>query len=66
MLVNGKTKAYWPPAVKKARTVENFFGGKTIIAKHEKNIDAVRLFEKKTNGMTDWINPLGAFQHRIV
>lgn len=67
IVVNGKAKAYWPEAVKKAGEVEDNFEGKTIIARYEKEIDAVRLFfaqggsasggEKKL----ERINPFGAF-----
>lgn len=60
IVVNGKAKAYWPAAIKKAGTVEDNFEGKTIIAKYEPDIDAVRLFEKK-NGELLRINPFGAF-----
>lgn len=60
IVVNGKAKAYWPAAVKKAGTFEDSFAGKTIVAKYEPDIDAVRLFEKK-NGALERINPFGAF-----
>jgi len=61
VVVNGKAKAYWPPAVKKRGMVEDVFQGKTIVAEHEKDIDAVRLFEKKNNGELVRINPFGSF-----
>lgn len=61
IVVNGKAKAYWPEAVKKAGEIEDRFEGKTIIAKYEKEIDAVRLFEKKIDGTIERINPFGAF-----
>ena len=50
IVVNGKAKAYWPQAVKKAGEVEDYFQGKTIVARYEKDIYAVRLFEKKSDG----------------
>ncbi|MEK7149143.1 MAG: DUF3179 domain-containing protein [Patescibacteria group bacterium] len=61
IVVNGKAKAYLPDAVKKAGEVTDQFEGKTIIARHEKEIDAVRLFEKKADGTVERINPFGAF-----
>ncbi|MBI5787167.1 MAG: DUF3179 domain-containing protein [Candidatus Niyogibacteria bacterium] len=61
IVVNDKAKAYWPEAVKKAGEIEDSFQGKTIIAKYEKEIDAVRLFEKKADGTFERINPFGAF-----
>ena len=61
IVVNGKTKAYWPPAVKKAGEIEDVFQGKTIIAEYEKDIDAVRIFEKKNDEELVRINPFGSF-----
>jgi len=61
VVVNGKAKAYWPPAVKKRGMVEDVFQGKTIVAQYEKDIDAVRLFEKKSDGTFERINPFGSF-----
>ncbi len=61
IVVNGKAKAYWSEAVKKAGEVSDRFEGKDIIARYEKDIDAVRLFERKTDGTVERINPFGAF-----
>lgn len=61
VVVNGKAKAYWPAAVKKVGTVEDKFEGKIIVAKYEEDIDAVRLFEKKSDGTLERINPFGTF-----
>ncbi len=61
IVVNGKAKAYWPPAVKKTGRIEDVFQGKTIVAQYEKDIDAVRLFEKKNDGELLRINPFGSF-----
>lgn len=60
IVVSGKTKAYWPAAVKKVGSVEDVFEGKTIVAKYEQDIDAIRLFEKKGETL-ERINPFGAF-----
>jgi len=61
IVVNGKAKAYWPEAVKKAGEIEDRFQDKTIVARYEKDIDAVRLFEKKNDGALLRLNPFGAF-----
>ncbi len=67
IVVNGKAKAYWPAAVKKAGTIEDIFGGKTIIAKYETDIDAVRLYSAEGGSASGGekklvrINPFGAF-----
>ena len=59
--VNGKFKAYWPEAVKRARQVEDNFEGKRIVLKYESNIDAVRIFEKRPNGQLERINPITSY-----
>lgn len=64
--IDGKTKAYWPPAIKKAGKIEDTFAGKIIVAEYEKEIDAVRLFEKTRSTISgqeqlERINPFGAF-----
>lgn len=67
IVVNGKAKAYLPEAVKKVGEVTDQFAGKTIVAKYEKEIDAVRLFsaegESSSGGekKLERINPFGAF-----
>jgi hypothetical protein len=61
IVLNGKAKAYWPQAIKKAGKIEDVFQGKTIIAQYENDIDAVRLFEKKSDGTLERINPFGSF-----
>ena len=61
IVVDGKAKAYLPEAVKKAGELTDQFAGKTIVARYEKDIDAVRLFEKKADGTVERINPFGAF-----
>ena len=61
IVVNGKAKAYWPEAIKKLGKVEDRFENKTIVAQYEKDIDAVRLFEKKADGAVERINPFSAF-----
>lgn len=61
IVTDNKAKAYWPEAIKKAGKVEDAFEGKTIVAEYEQGIDAVRLFEKKSDGTLERINPFGAF-----
>lgn len=61
ILVNNKAKAYWPEAIKKVGSIEDRFGEKIIVAKYEKDTDVVRLFEKKSDGTFERINPFGAF-----
>lgn len=61
VVVNEKAKAYYPPAVKKAGKIEDKFEGKTIVAEYEKDIDAVRIFEKRSDGTLERINPFGTF-----
>lgn len=61
IVVGGKNKAYWPEAVKRAGEIEDNFEGKIIIARYEKEIDAVRLYEKRADGTRERINPFGAF-----
>lgn len=61
IVVNGKAKAYWPEAVKRAGEIEDQFEGKKIIARYEATIDAVRLFERKPDGSQERINPFPNF-----
>ncbi|MBI2514701.1 DUF3179 domain-containing protein, partial [Candidatus Wolfebacteria bacterium] len=61
IVVDGKAKAYFPPAVKQKGEITDNFQGKTIVAQYEKDIDAVRLFQKTENGKLERINPFGAF-----
>lgn len=61
IVINGKAKAYLPEAVKKAGEIIDQFEGKTIVARYEKAIDAVRIFEKQADGTVERINPFGSF-----
>ncbi len=66
-MVDGKAKAYATESVKKAGRVEDIFEGKTILLEYQKDIDAVRMFEKKSDPSgpsgedLERINPFGAF-----
>lgn len=61
VVVDGKAKAYYPPAIKAKREVTDEFAGKTIIARYEPDLGAVRLLEKKADGTLERINPFSAF-----
>jgi hypothetical protein len=61
IVIDGKAKAYYPPAVKKVGRVEDVFAGKTIVVEYDKTIDAVRIFEKNVDGTLERINPFGNF-----
>lgn len=61
LVIDGKAKAYYPPAIKAKGEVTDTFAGKTIVARYEKDIDAVRLFERKADGSLERINPFSAF-----
>jgi len=61
VVVNGKAKAYWPEAIKKLGEIEDHFENKTIVARYKKDIDAVRIFEKQSDGTLERINPFSAF-----
>lgn len=61
IVIDGQAKAYWPAAIKEKSEVTDEFAGKTIVAKYEANLDAVRLFEKKADGTLARINPLAGF-----
>lgn len=61
ILVDGKAKAYHTAAVKRSGRVEDQFAGRTIVAEYQADIDAVRLFERKSDGSLERINPFAAF-----
>ncbi len=58
---NGSAKAYWPDAVKRVGMVEDQFAGKTIVARYEHDIGAVRLYEKTADGQLERINPIASY-----
>lgn len=61
IVVNGKAKAYYPPAIKDKGEIEDTFEGKTIVARYEADLDVTRLFEKKSDGTLERINPFSSF-----
>jgi len=61
IVIGGKAKAYYPPSVKERGEVIDQFEGKTIIARWQDDIEAVRLFERKSDGSEERINPFANF-----
>ncbi|MFQ5753684.1 MAG: DUF3179 domain-containing protein [bacterium] len=61
IVINGKAKAYWPPAIKKQSEITDEFQDKIIIARYEQDLDVVRLFEKKSDGTLERVIPFGTF-----
>lgn len=61
VVVGGRAKAYATAAVKAKGTVEDSFQGKTFVLSYERELDAVRMFEKSPDGALLRINPFSAF-----
>lgn len=61
IIINGKAKAYYVQAIKEKGTVEDVFEGQTIILRHDKELDVVRMFKKLTDGTEERINPISGF-----
>ncbi|PIQ80131.1 MAG: hypothetical protein COV79_02130 [Parcubacteria group bacterium CG11_big_fil_rev_8_21_14_0_20_41_14] len=61
IVVNGKTKAYYPPTIKERGEIVDIFEGKTIMAKYDAELDVVQLFEKMEGDELKRINPFGSF-----
>lgn len=61
VVIDGQAKAYVPAAVKARGEVVDRFAGKTIVAQYEKELDAVRLFERQASGELVRINPFAAY-----
>jgi len=61
IVVNGKAKAYNTESVKIKGEVEDQFEGKTFVLQLEKELDVVRMFEKKSDGTLERINPVSSF-----
>ena len=62
IVVNDKAKAYLPEAIKRdGREVEDVFEGKTFVLRYESNIEAVRIFEKQSDGTFRRVNPFPSF-----
>lgn len=61
IVINGKAKAYRTESVKAKKIVEDTFEGERIVLRHDKELDAVRMFKKLTNGSEERINPISGF-----
>ena len=61
IVIGDKAKAYFPDAVKGAGTVKDTFAGKNIVLEYDKDLDVVRIYEKKPDGTRERINPITSF-----
>lgn len=61
LVVDGRAKAYHPLAVKAKGEIVDTVAGKTIVARHDVAIDAVRIFERKPDGSEERLNPFAAY-----
>ena len=61
IVVDGNAKAYHVNAIKKVGTIEDTFAGKRFVVQYEKALDAVRIFEKRSDGTLARINPFASF-----
>jgi hypothetical protein len=52
IVVDGKARAYHPPAIKQVGKVTEEFQGKTIVAEYNKNLESVRIYEQTEAGKT--------------
>lgn len=58
---NGKAKAYLTKTVMEKGEVEDVFEGVTFILRHDKKLDAVRMFKKLPDGALERVNPISGF-----
>lgn len=61
VLIEGKAKAYLPQSVKNVGLVEDKFASKNLVIRYEKEIDAVRIFEKKNDDSLERVNPFYSY-----
>lgn len=61
LVIDDKAKAYSAEVVKQVKEVRDSFQERTIIARYEEDIDAVRLYEEKSDGILERLAPVGAF-----
>ena len=59
--IDGQFKAYHVDAVRAAGEVIDQFAGKTIVARVDSQEDAVRLYERATDGSEERLNPIPSF-----
>lgn len=60
IVIDDKSKAYYPPAVKKKGRVTDIFASTTIVAQYDKELEVVRLFEE-IDGTLERLNPITTF-----
>jgi len=61
IIVNGKTKAYYPPSIEQKGEIRDTFEGKELILRYNKDLKAVQIFERLEDGTEVRINPFGSF-----
>ncbi len=61
IVVDGKVKAYRIESVKDKGEVQDIFQGQTVILRHDKGLDVVRIFKKLPDGTEERINPFSSF-----
>jgi len=61
IVINEKSKAYLAEAVKEKGEVKDIFEDTTIILRHIKDLDIVRIWKLLPNGQEERINPFSAF-----
>jgi hypothetical protein len=61
VVINDSVKAYLPEAVKKAGELEDTVGGSTLMIQYNKELDAVRMYKKESDGTMERFNPIPNF-----
>lgn len=60
IVIDGEAKAYYPPVIKKKGEITDTFASTTIVARYDKELEAVRLFEE-IDGTLERLNPIATF-----
>jgi len=61
VIIKGQAKAYSAEAVKARGEVKDVFEGVTIVLRHDKELDVVRMFKVLPDGSEERINPFSSF-----
>ncbi len=61
IVVNDKAKAYDIESVEGEGEIEDVFEGRTFVLRYDKNLDAVRMYEKTADAKEQRITPFSAF-----
>jgi hypothetical protein len=56
-----EVKAYLPEAIKQKGEITDVVGDKTLMIQYNEDIDAVRMYEKKSDGTMERFNPIPNF-----